>query len=82
MDNDADKENIHLGEEVTWEVSVQNFGPEVSVNTKVHDVIPEGLEYLHYTATKGVFNPQTGIWDIGTLAVEDVRFHYISPAKQ
>lgn len=71
LDNDADKENIHLGEEVTWEVSVQNFGPEVSVNTKVHDVIPEGLEYLHHTATKGVFNPQTGIWDIGNLTVEE-----------
>lgn len=71
LDNDADKENIHVGEEVTWEVTVQNLGPEVSVNTKVHDVIPEGLEYLSHSATKGVFNPQTGIWDIGDLTVDD-----------
>ena len=71
LDNDADKENIHVGEEVTWEVTVQNLGPEVSVNTKVHDVIPEGLEYLSHSASKGVFNPQTGIWDIGDLTVDD-----------
>ena len=63
--------NIHVGEEVTWEVTVQNLGPEVSVNTKVHDVIPEGLEYLSHSASKGVFNPQTGIWDIGDLTVDD-----------
>ena len=71
LDNDADKENIHVGEEVTLEVTVQNLGPEVSVNTKVHDVIPEGLEYLSHSASKGVFNPQTGIWDIGDLTVDD-----------
>lgn len=71
LDNDADKENIYVGDLITWIVSVQNYGPDVSKNTQVHDELPEGLQYLYHSATKGVFNPSTGIWSIGDLTVED-----------
>ncbi len=71
LDNDADKENIAVNELVSWIVSVQNFGPHTSKNTQVHDELPEGLIYISHTATKGTFNPQTGIWDIGDLTVDD-----------
>ena len=71
LDNDADKENINIGEEVTWIVTVQNFGPDIAKNTRVHDKLPEGLKYLYHTATKGIFSPETGIWNIGDLKVED-----------
>jgi uncharacterized repeat protein (TIGR01451 family) len=71
LDNDADKENIHIGEEVTWILEVQNFGPDIAKNTRVHDELPEGLKYLHHTLTKGTFSSETGIWDIGDLKVED-----------
>ncbi len=30
LDNDADKENIYVGDLVTWIVCVQNYGPDVS----------------------------------------------------
>lgn len=71
LDNDADNENIHIGDYVTWTVSVQNLGPDIAQNTKVYDELPEGLQYCYHKLTKGVFNPQTGIWDIGDLKVED-----------
>ena len=71
LDNDADNENIHVGDYVTWTVSVQNLGPDIAQNTKVYDELPEGLKYCYHKLTKGVFNPQTGIWDIGDLKVED-----------
>lgn len=71
LDNDADNENIHVGDYVTWTVSVQNLGPDIAQNTKVYDELPEGLQYCYHKLTKGVFNPQTGIWDIGDLKVED-----------
>ena len=71
LDNDADNENIHVGDYVTWTVSVQNLGPDIAQNTKVYDDLPEGLQYCYHKLTKGVFNPQTGIWDIGDLKVED-----------
>lgn len=71
LDNDADNENIHVGDYVTWTVSVQNLGPDIAQNTRVYDDLPEGLKYCFHKLTKGVFNPQTGIWDIGDLKVED-----------
>ena len=71
LDNDADNENIHVGDYVTWTVSVQNLGPDIAQNTKVYDELPEGLQYCYHKLTKGIFNPQTGIWDIGDLKVED-----------
>ena len=71
LDNDADKENIKIGEEVTWEISVINLGNDTAKNVKVFDQLPEGLAYVSHTTTKGTFNPETGIWDIGDLAVSD-----------
>lgn len=71
LDNDADNENIHVGDYVTWTVSVQNLGPDIAQNTKVYDELPEGLQYCYHKLTKGISNPQTGIWDIGDLKVED-----------
>ena len=71
LDNDADKENIYIGEYVTWILEAQNFGPEIAKNTKIYDKLPEGLEYIKHSATKGTFDSKTGIWDIGDLKVED-----------
>ena len=71
LDNDADKENIYIGDEVTWIITVENFGPEISKNTKVIDKLPDGLKYVKHSLTKGIFNPNTGIWNIGDLKVEE-----------
>jgi uncharacterized repeat protein (TIGR01451 family) len=71
LDNDADKENINLGDEVTWIVTAQNFGPNTAKNVKVYDKLPSGLKYVKHTTTKGTFDPETGIWDIGDLKVSD-----------
>ena len=71
MDNDADKENILVGDYVTWILNVQNFGPDEAKNVKVHDTLPEGLQYISHTTTKGIFDHDSGIWDIGDLKIED-----------
>ena len=71
LDNDADIENIYVGEQITWILTAENLGPDIAKNTKIYDKLPEGLQYLYHTSTKGVFNPQTGIWDIGDLKSED-----------
>ena len=79
LDNDADKENIRVGDYVTWIVSVVNTGPGIAKNVKVFDQIPDGLKYIKHTATKGTFDPKTGIWDIGNLTVDDGEvFLYIT----
>ena len=71
LDNDADNENIYVGELVTWIITAENKGPDTAKNSKVYDQLPEGLQYLYHSSTKGLFDPETGIWDIGDLKVED-----------
>lgn len=71
LDNDADKENIEIGEEVVWIVSVINLGNDTAKNVIVYDQLPDGLQYVSHITTKGTFNPYTGIWQIGDLAVSD-----------
>ena len=71
IDNDADKENIYIGDYVTWIIEAQNFGPDVAKNVKIHDKLPDGLKYIKHTTNKGTFDPDSGIWDIGNLKVED-----------
>lgn len=71
LDNDADVENVHIGDYVTWIISVVNLGPDTAKQVKVYDQLPDGLKYVKHTLTKGTFDPKTGIWDIGDLAVSD-----------
>ena len=71
LDNDADIENIYIGDYVTWIVSVINKGPDTAKNVKVYDQLPDGLKYVKHATTKGTFNPETGIWFIGNLSIMD-----------
>ena len=67
LDNDADKENVEVGDLVTWTLEAKNFGPDTAKNVKVLDKLPEGMKIISYSLTKGSFNPSTGIWKIGDL---------------
>jgi uncharacterized repeat protein (TIGR01451 family) len=69
LDNDADKENIKVGDFVTWVIEAKNKGPNVAKNVKVSDQLPDGLKFVKYSATKGDFDSSTGVWDIGDLEV-------------
>ena len=77
LDNDADKENIRVGELVTWILEAKNFGPDIGKNVKVFDKLPSGLKFIKYTATKGTFDIKTGIWDIGDLEPNQTETLYI-----
>ena len=78
LDNDADKENICIGDYVTWIVSAENRGPGDAKGVKVFNQLPDGLKYVRHTATHGTFNPKTGIWDIGDLSNGSEVFLYIT----
>ena len=62
LDNDADNEDIFVGEEVTWIITASNLGPDTAKNTKIYNKLPQGLKYIKHSTTKGTFNPKTGIW--------------------
>ncbi len=47
-------------------------------NVKVYNHLSEGLKYINYTSTKGTFNPDTGIWDIGDVLGHHKEFLYVT----
>ena len=71
LDNDADNEDIFVGEEVTWIITASNLGQDTAKNTKVFNKLPQGLKYIKHSTTKGTFNPKTGIWNIGNLSTDE-----------
>ena len=81
LDNDADKENIYLGDYVTWILQAQNFGPDIAKNVKLYNKLPEGLKYIKHTTTKGTFDPVSGVWNIGDLRVEDGQVNLLITVK-
>ena len=63
----ANIDKVTVGDKVIWTIIVKNNGLDKAVNSRVTDVLPNGLKYISYIASKGQFNPETGIWTIGDL---------------
>ncbi|MBO9585032.1 MAG: DUF11 domain-containing protein [Flavobacterium sp.] len=56
-----------VGSTVIFEVTVTNDGPGNATGVQVKDLLPSGFNYSTYTATSGVYNNVTGIWNTGTV---------------
>ena len=56
-----------LHETVKFTLIVQNRGPDTALNVYVLDKLSPGLKFISYTANLGTYDPNTGIWTIGTL---------------
>lgn len=63
--------SLSPGQVFNYTVTIVNMGVENATNTQMQINLPSNVEYQSYTATKGTFNPQTGIWTIGTLAYDN-----------
>jgi len=56
-----------LGEEVTFEITVRNLGPNATSNVTVLDPLPSGLDFVSATPG-GLYDAATGVWSVGDLA--------------
>jgi len=56
---------------VTFTVTVRNNGPDNATGIKITDLLPSGLDYLSYVASKGTYNSTTGVWDIGNVNTDE-----------
>ncbi len=61
--------NVRVGTNVVFTMSVTNFGPYPARNVELTDLIPAGLTYLGHRATTGAYSSLSGEWDIESLAV-------------
>jgi uncharacterized repeat protein (TIGR01451 family) len=59
---------VQVDEQTTFTISVVNQGPDDASGVEVTDTLPAGLTYVSDNAG-GAYNPATGVWTIGDLAV-------------
>jgi uncharacterized repeat protein (TIGR01451 family) len=60
---------VSPGDLVTFWVKAENLGPSPATGVEVTDVLPPGLTFVSAVATQGSYEPGTGVWSVGDLAV-------------
>ncbi|WP_059008195.1 DUF7507 domain-containing protein [Streptomyces specialis] len=64
----ADATTVTVGQTVTYRLTVRNAGPDQATGVTVTDPLPATLAFLSATGSTGLYDPDTGVWSIGTLA--------------
>ncbi|RIV44933.1 gliding motility-associated C-terminal domain-containing protein [Flagellimonas pelagia] len=59
--------NPFVGDQISFEISVTNSGPDDATNVVVVDQLLSGFSFDSYTATAGTYNATNGYWQVGTL---------------
>ncbi|TMQ70222.1 MAG: DUF11 domain-containing protein, partial [Candidatus Eisenbacteria bacterium] len=56
---------------VTYTIRVRNLGPENATGVALQDTLPRGVTYRTYVPSRGVYDPATGIWTLGSVVSGD-----------
>ena len=60
-----------VGDTITFEIGVANFGPDTATGVVVNDLLPAGITFVSASATQGSYNAGTGVWTVGTVTTSD-----------
>jgi uncharacterized repeat protein (TIGR01451 family) len=76
-----------VGDTITYIVTASDNGPDDATGVIVTDPLPAGLTFVSDTASEGSYNPATGVWAIGVMAVNTsqtllIEATVVSPASQ
>jgi uncharacterized repeat protein (TIGR01451 family) len=67
LDKDVSAPTAEVGSQVTYVLEVANDGPSDATGVVVNDDLPAGVSYVSHLASQGTYDPDTGIWAIGTV---------------
>jgi uncharacterized repeat protein (TIGR01451 family) len=65
----------YTGQPIYFQIGIANAGPANPTNIVINDPLPPGLTYV--TSTQYPYNPNTGVWSIGTLVGNGMYFMYL-----
>jgi len=57
---EVNSSDIHIGDEITYIITVSNSGKINATNVVIRDILPEGLKFIN-ASNGGVYDPVTGI---------------------
>jgi len=60
-------------QQIVFTITATNNGDSDATNVQVTDVLTSSYGYVSQTPSKGSYDPNTGIWTIGTLEKDDVE---------
>ena len=65
----SNKDEVNVGDEFIWTITVVNHGPNVAVNSIVSYYVDGDVEFIGYDASKGTFDSSMNFWKIGDLGI-------------
>ncbi len=65
----VDDSTPNVGDTITFTITLTNSGPDEATGVQVLDPLPAGLSFVSDTPSQGTYDPSTGLWSVGTVAV-------------
>ena len=63
--------SVKVGDTIVWTITIKNNGILNATGVKATDKLPSGVRYISHLAGKGEYDPETGVWNISDLAVNE-----------
>ena len=60
-----------LGDTVEFLIGIGNLGPDGATGVTLQDRLPAGRQLVSATPSQGTYDPATGVWTVGAVAVGD-----------
>ncbi|MFC0183443.1 hypothetical protein ACFFJX_13085 [Pseudarcicella hirudinis] len=67
LKKEINKKIARLGETVTYTLKVWNESAVSATGVVARDSLPAGVEYLNSSASRGSYDPSSGLWTIGNV---------------
>ncbi|WP_276499633.1 ice-binding family protein [Pontibacter litorisediminis] len=62
------KDSYTVGDFVEYKITLRNYADKAESNVYVREKLPQGLEFVSYTASTGVYNQATGVFYVPSVA--------------
>ena len=79
LNRDADVEvtktvpssGVLVGDEIAVTITALNRGPNPATGIEITESLPAGFDFVSASASQGAYDPATGAWSVGSLAVSE-----------